>query len=441
MPFASHRLLAPTSPVPSLRRFARAAVAGAVTAGAVITSVPLASAAAPATYYVDSATGRDADAGTSPTTPWRTLARVQKAPLGPGSIVLLKRGGQWGEKLTVSASGSPDTPLTVGSYGTGPLPRLHTRGCIDLLGSHVVVETVHTDSCTWGGISISGSGNVVRNSLSTRNVAGVYIRSGATSNRVLANELRDNNRMSVVTASPGGDDSGAWGVLLRGDGTEVAYNLITGSDAFSYDYARDGAAVELYGGRDNVVHHNRAIDNNMFSELGNARSANNVFAYNAVVSDLERGGFLTTRGAKSSYGPVAATGVYNNSVLLKGGLSQGIVCHAGCGPEILRMRNNSIQAVRKAGYADAPFDDAHGVYFGGRIEFRLGPGSRVADPGYADPARGDLRLLPWSPGVDAGSPSAGLTFATDLDGAPVPADGDGDGVGIVDVGAFELAAR
>src|SRR4051812_24628267 len=80
----------------------------------------------------------------------------------------------------------------------------------------------------------------------TNTAAGVYVKSGATDNIVGNNQLMDNNRMSVVTSSPSSDDSGAFGVLLRGDRTEVAGNLITGSDAFSYDYGRDGAAVEVY---------------------------------------------------------------------------------------------------------------------------------------------------------------------------------------------------
>lgn len=391
------------------------------------------------TYYVDDVGGNDANPGISPASPWRTLARAQAASLPPGGALLLRRGGIWDGKLTLASSGQPWAPIVVGSYGVGPLPRLTTGGCLDLLGSYITVETIHVDGCRWGGVSISGSHNIVRNSVATGNVVGIYLRSGSVGNRVIGNELRDNNRMSVLTPVPAGDDSGAWGVLLNGDDNEVAYNVISGSDAFSYDYVRDGAAVEIYGGRGNRIHHNRAVDNNMFAELGNSRSAGNVFSYNAVLSQLERGGFLTTRGALSRYGPVLGTELYNNSVLLKGAVSEGIVCHAGCGPHILRMRNNVIEAVRKAGYADLPFDDGHGLYFGGRIQFVLGPGSQVAPPQFADPTAGDLRLLRSSPGIDRGDPT-GVPFLTDFAGRPTPADGTGDGVAVVDVGAYELAA-
>ena len=389
------------------------------------------------TYYVDDVAGNNANPGTSPAFAWRTLAPAQIASFPPGSSLLLRRGGSWDGKLTISSSGLPGVPIVVGSYGEGAPPRVHTGECLHLLGSYITVKAVHVDTCLWGGVSISGSHNVVRNIVATGNVAGIYIRSGSIGNQILGNELRNNNRMSRLTAVPAGDDSGAWGILLNGDDNEVAYNVISGSDAFSYDYVRDGAAVEIYGGRGNRIHHNRAIDNNMFSELGNSRSAGNVFSYNAVVSQLERGGFLTTRGAASRYGPVLATQLYNNSVLLKGALSEGIVCHAGCGPHILRMRNNVIQAVRKAGYADFPFDDGNGLYFGGRIQFVLGVGSQVAPPQFVDPAAGDLHLLRSSPGIDRGD-LAGVPFRTDLDGRQTPADGTGDGVAVLDVGAYEL---
>lgn len=71
--------------------------------------------------------------------------------------------------------------------------------------------------------------------------------------------------MSVNTSTPTDDDSGAFGVLLNGNETVVAYNTISGHDAFSYDYGRDGCAIEIYAGRDNVIHHNEASDNDCFA--------------------------------------------------------------------------------------------------------------------------------------------------------------------------------
>jgi hypothetical protein len=240
--------------------------------------------------------------------------------------------------------------------------------------------------------------------------------------------------MSVLT--PGGDDdSGAFGILLHGDRNEIAFNRISGHDAFSYDYGRDGGAVEIYGGQNNHIHHNVAEQNDAFTELGDARSANNTFAYNLVRSTLTSSTFLVTRGAASSFGPVLGTRAYNNTVYLTGASSQGFVCHAGCSASILVMRNNVIQAVAKVGYADAAFDEDYDLFFGGQLQFTRGAHSLVADPRFASPSTGDFHLLSTSPAIDSGL--AGLAYSVDLDGRAVPLDGNGDGTAVVDRGAYE----
>ena len=76
-----------------------------------------------ATWHVDSAGGDDAADGTSPTTAWRTLARVNKAKLEPGDRVLFKRGGLWRGMLR-PVSGEPGKPVVYSWYGTGPKPIL-----------------------------------------------------------------------------------------------------------------------------------------------------------------------------------------------------------------------------------------------------------------------------------------------------------------------------
>ena len=399
----------------------------------------LGSGAAPApaatTYYVDAVSGDDSRAGTSPDTAWRSLIRASSLTLTPGTSLLLARGSTWSGGLKVTGSGTPAAPAVVGAYGDGPAPVVRDAStCVSVPGSSVVVRDLEVRACSWAGIEVAGTGNTVERNLVTDTAAGVYLKPGAQENKVLRNRIVDNNRMSVLTTTSSSDDSGAFGVLLRGDRNEIAWNTISGSDAFSHDYGRDGAAVEVYGGVGNVVHHNVARDNDAFTELGDARSADNTFAYNDVRSSLETSVFVVTRGAGSSYGPVLRTKLYNNTVVLTGLQSQGFVCHAGCGPDILTMRNNIIQAVAKVGYADAAFDEGNGVYFGGRAQFPLSPTSVVAPPLFVDALGGDLRLQPLSPAVDRGTATA---YDRDLDGLATPVDGNGDGVAATDVGAYE----
>jgi len=68
------------------------------------------------TYYV-SPTGNDAQPGTSTTTAWKTVAKVNSASFSAGDQILFARGNTWREMLQPNASG-----LYFGAYGTGTRP-------------------------------------------------------------------------------------------------------------------------------------------------------------------------------------------------------------------------------------------------------------------------------------------------------------------------------
>jgi hypothetical protein len=75
------------------------------------------------TYYV-SPTGNDNNNGTSQTTPWRTLARVQQlSNYGqPGDQILFARGGSYPGQLQWNSSGTAASNIVFGAYGTGAQP-------------------------------------------------------------------------------------------------------------------------------------------------------------------------------------------------------------------------------------------------------------------------------------------------------------------------------
>jgi myo-inositol-hexaphosphate 3-phosphohydrolase len=386
-------------------------------------------------YYVDSIRGNDQNPGTSPERPWRSLEKASSASLAPGDRLLLSRRGTWTGTLTIDSHGTRAGRVVVGAYGRGPLPRLGgASSCLVVTGTYVVVRELHLHDCSWAGIYLSGSRNRVERTLVTGNAAGVYIKAGAVENAILGNRLVDNNRMSVLTPWPEDDDAGAFGVLVHGDRNEIAYNTIQNSDAFSYDYGRDGSAIELFGARKNSVHHNFAIDNDAFAELGESGTADNTFAYNVVRSSLTQSVGLVTRGYTSGRGPVRNTRLFNNTIYFTGSSSRGFVCHGGCAADILRMRNNIVVARAKAGYADGPLDEDYNLFFGGRLQFSRGSHSVVRDPGFVAQARGNLRLRRASPAVDRG---VDLGYRVDFDRRPARLDGNGDGRQAPDLGAFE----
>lgn len=77
------------------------------------------------TYYVSN-TGDDNASGTSETQAWRTIDRVNQITysMQPGDNVLFERGGKFRGQLLIGLPGTPAAPITVGAYGTGPLPVL-----------------------------------------------------------------------------------------------------------------------------------------------------------------------------------------------------------------------------------------------------------------------------------------------------------------------------
>jgi hypothetical protein len=76
------------------------------------------------TYYVDATNGNDNNSGTSPSSAWQTVFKVNSFEFSPGDSVLFKRGEVWRERLVINSSGSPNNPITFGAYGTGNKPSL-----------------------------------------------------------------------------------------------------------------------------------------------------------------------------------------------------------------------------------------------------------------------------------------------------------------------------
>src|ERR1039458_2872937 len=76
------------------------------------------------TYYVDNCVtvGSDSNNGTSPSTPWLTINKVNTSSFNPGDSVLFQKTCTWREQLTVPSSGSAGNPITFGAYGSGAAP-------------------------------------------------------------------------------------------------------------------------------------------------------------------------------------------------------------------------------------------------------------------------------------------------------------------------------
>jgi hypothetical protein len=380
------------------------------------------------TYYVDSKAGDDAAAGTSATTPWKSLDAVNAADLKPGDTVNFKRGSSFTGPLTLSAKGTAAKPIVVRAYGKGKPARItgRTSACVAITGNYWHVSGLRASQCQWAGFEISGDGNVLSDVEADHNVTGVSITHSGARNTVRNSKIIDNNRMSVNDKG-GDDDSGAFGILLNGDDNFIADNIITGSHAKSHDYGIDGAAVEIFSGNRNRILRNIAHNNNTFTELGAKKgdtATGNLFAFNVVTSSLKSGSFLVTRGPGHIVGPVKGTVVVHNSVHMPARKTIGWSCHDGCSPSILKVRNNAIAVGGEAGYEDGKgADEAGNVYRARTAKFRLGSRSVMADPRFVSGS--DLRLRAGSPARERAvrlTPAwfGGEAFAKDINGKPLP---------------------
>src|SRR5450432_71469 len=77
-----------------------------------------------ATTYYFAASGNDANNGTSPSTPWQSMSKLNSvfSSLNPGDNVLFKRGDTFYGSITAKKSGTAGSPITIGAYGTGAKP-------------------------------------------------------------------------------------------------------------------------------------------------------------------------------------------------------------------------------------------------------------------------------------------------------------------------------
>ncbi|MGO9375572.1 MAG: hypothetical protein ACLQBD_26265 [Syntrophobacteraceae bacterium] len=120
----------------------------------IILAWPL-SAWAGVTYYVSNANpaGSDSDKGTSPSTPWLTIAKVNSSKFEPGDSILFNSGCTWREQLTVPSSGNSGNPITFGAYGNGAAPIIN--GADIVTGWTLSTGSIYTYTPSWNaGITL-----------------------------------------------------------------------------------------------------------------------------------------------------------------------------------------------------------------------------------------------------------------------------------------------
>ncbi|HEV7719080.1 MAG TPA: Ig-like domain-containing protein [Arsenicitalea sp.] len=226
-------------------------------------------------YYVNSATGSDANAGTSATAALQSIDALERIRLNPGDTVLFARGTTYSEQLTVKYSGTVSNPITFGAYGSGDAPLFtdanhgisgsKTNNIVvqDLAVSHTTSNAIYAHLATnWtvqnvhvsdtgsdaqsGAISFAGGSNIAikGNSISGVNGDGIWIDSvkgvSIEHNTVTTVVGHNSDNVQVVNSSQvsiqgntldmtGATDSAKGNLVVNtSDGVVIEHNLMMG---------------------------------------------------------------------------------------------------------------------------------------------------------------------------------------------------------------------
>ncbi len=280
-----------------------------------------------ATYYLDSSSGSDWNAGAAATAPRQTLQGASSLLFHPGDQILLKAGSVWnGETLDITTTDESDEPIVIGSYGVGNAPVLDgasSHSPIRLNNAHHVTVQNLTIQNSHSGLVVvdGGSGNTVRNckllnggvfAVHVSNSPGftfadnTYASTGSfcTCGDVLRADTRVNgitiygNKITLNEASRG--TSGIY--ILDVDNAKIYSNTITGGsqaigvkgythsvtgasvhDNTIYDTdgsEGDGESIEFTGRRDSSLRVSGSIYHNTIS--GGSHTINAITCYQAT---------------------------------------------------------------------------------------------------------------------------------------------------------------
>ena len=209
-----------------------------------------------ASYYVDCGPGDDRADGRTPASAWRTLERVGQTEFAPGNALLLKRGSTCEGTLWPKGSGAAGKPITLGSYGSGPMPLVdaaHQEAAIKLLNQHDwEIRGIEATGSTEYGVHVSGTG-LARLRLADSVIHGVFSAgkmNAKTSGLVVFDGELEDVAVDGVTAY----DTNRWaGIILQG--RQGSHNVAVRNSTVHNVY---GDGIVLFAVRDGVIERSAA---------------------------------------------------------------------------------------------------------------------------------------------------------------------------------------
>jgi hypothetical protein len=372
-----------------------------------------------AIYYVSNS-GSDSNSGTSQSSPWKTIAKVQSSlsNLKAGDSVLFQRGGIWYEELDINnVNGTSGSPITFGNYGSGNLPVIDGGGtvsgttvsggrqwCIGGRSSKMSYVTIDGFECRFTtpyGIAFvnvaSGSSGIT--------VQNTYIHDTGSGDTGYYNEL-------FFFESQGGHPYGTkflnnkvgncYGhncIQIHGD---TGSPLIRGNECYGFSHNCidvkyvQGALVDQ-----NVVHDalgTQSPENAYYIENdASAYTADVTWTRNIVYGSRITGAFH----CHDAGGPVVCN-MYNNTV--RAGSNYGVFGSAG--NVQIHVKNNIFDGVSPqsgSGFVEWDYNDIV-------QSTPIGPHDMSVTPQYVNAGANDFHLQSTSPVIDKGV-NVGLPYA------------------------------
>jgi len=244
-------------------------------------------------YYVSSS-GNDSNSGTSTSSPWKTLSKLDSVNFKAGDTIHFKRGDKWTGKFKVTESGNSNNPIRFTSYGNGAFPKLSNPNwdftwdgvVMRVSGDYLIIEKLHflngaahpyernTDKhenvYDMGAVNLTRDSKYCTIQFCEFEDYPIGVQSQGKYNKIYQNYFHDCNRGMCLPYW------GPIGIFSGGPYDEISYNYIInyqggGSGGF------DGGAIEIdrfmwgaghigYGADNIKVHHNISVKNAGFLE-------------------------------------------------------------------------------------------------------------------------------------------------------------------------------
>jgi len=144
-----------------------------------------------ATYYVNATAGNDTNSGTSVTSPWKSISKVNAFSFQPGDNILFKRGCIWAQALIVKTSGTSASPITYGAYDAGSLPVIDAQNqfsnIINITDKNFIIvenfrltNALASSSSSGSVLIVRSTGSIIRNcEIYQTGRAGIFIEGAA----------------------------------------------------------------------------------------------------------------------------------------------------------------------------------------------------------------------------------------------------------------------